>query len=54
MDIEARLNAEFDAWFAKVQALSKEPLGTPSEDWTELWFDGCTPEEALEAYNDGV
>jgi hypothetical protein len=47
-DTETRLNSEFDAWFAKVQALSKEPLG-PSEDWAELWFDGYTPEEALEA-----
>lgn len=47
MDIEARLNAEFDAWFAKLQALSKEAL--EPEDWADLWFDGYTPEEALEA-----
>lgn len=45
-DTESRLNAEFDAWFEKVKALSKEPLD-PSEDWAELWFDGYTPEDAL-------
>lgn len=46
-DMEARLNAEFDAWFAKVEELAGEPLD-PSEDWEELWFDGYTPEEALD------
>jgi hypothetical protein len=44
-----RLNAEFDVWFAKVKALSKVPLD-PSQDWAELWFDGYSPEEALEDY----
>lgn len=44
-EISARLNAEFDAWFAKLQALTSEVL-TP-EDWTERWFDGYTPEAAL-------
>lgn len=46
-DLAERLNTEFEAWFAKVQALSKQPL-EPSEEWAELWFDGFTPEEALE------
>lgn len=45
-DVEKQLNTEFDAWFAKLQVLAKEPL--KQEDWTERWFDGYTPEEALE------
>lgn len=43
--MEAKLNAEFEAWFAQLQALASEAL-TP-EDWTERWFDGYTPEQAL-------
>jgi hypothetical protein len=46
-DIETKLNAEFDAWFAKVRALSVDTI-EPSEEWSDLWFDGCSPEEALE------
>lgn len=45
-DTETKLNAEFDAWFAKLQALTDVALN--KEDWTERWFDGYTPEEALE------
>ena len=48
-DMEVNLNAEFDAWFIKVQALSKEPIKS-DEDWAALWFDGYTPEEAIEDY----
>lgn len=48
-DMETKLNAEFDVWFAKIQALSKEPI-EPDEDWAELWFDGYTPEEAIDDY----
>lgn len=47
MDVEAKLNAEFDAWFAKLQALTSDALD--QEDWTERWFDGYTPEDALAA-----
>lgn len=45
-EMEKRLDEEFNAWFARLQALTDEPL-TP-EDWPERWFDGYTPEEALE------
>lgn len=45
-DMQAKLNAEFDAWFAKVRELAGKPL-EPNEFWAELWFDGYTPEEAL-------
>lgn len=43
---EAKLNAEFEEWFAKLQALTSEAL--VPEDWTERWFDGYTPADALE------
>jgi hypothetical protein len=46
IDLEAKLKAESDEWFAKVEKL----LGAvpdPEEDWAELWFDGYTPEEAV-------
>lgn len=45
-DIEQRLNAEFDAWFARLQALTERVL--VPEDWGGRWFDGYTPEDALE------
>jgi hypothetical protein len=48
-DLEAKLNAEFDAWFEKVKAISKEPI-EPNEGWAELWFDGYAPSEAAEDY----
>jgi hypothetical protein len=51
-DLQAKLNAEFDAWFAKVQAITDEAL-EPSEDWAAAWFDGYTPEDALESYKEG-
>jgi hypothetical protein len=44
--MEQRLEEEFEAWFARLQALTPDEL-TP-EDWTERWFDGYSPEEALE------
>ena len=47
MDMEARLYAEFDAWFAKLQALTDRPL--VPEEWTTRWFDYWTPEAALAA-----
>jgi hypothetical protein len=40
--LAAKLNAEFDAWFEKVKAISKEPI-EPNEGWAELWFDGHAP-----------
>ena len=43
---ESALQEAFDAWFARTQALTSEPL--KPEDWTERWFDGYTPQEALE------
>lgn len=45
-DLEAKLKAESDEWFAKVEKL----LGSapePEEEWAALWFDGYTPEEAI-------
>lgn len=47
MDMEQRLNAEFDAWFAQLQALTSEALDP--DDWPERWFDGYTPADALKA-----
>lgn len=41
-----KLQAEYDAWFVQLQALSKDPLRP--EDWTGRWYDGYTPAEALE------
>ncbi len=52
-DLQAKLNAEFDVWFAKVKALTDETL-EPSEDWASFWFDGYTPEDALEDYKTGA
>lgn len=46
IDTEAKLNADFDAWFVKLQALTTEILDP--EDWTGRWYDGYTPAEALE------
>ena len=46
-EIEKRLEAEFDAWFARLQLLTSDAL-EPS-DWTERWFDGYTPSDALAA-----
>lgn len=40
-----RLTAEFDAWFAKLQALTDCVL--VPEDWTGRWYDGFTPADAL-------
>lgn len=45
-EMEKRLEAEFDAWFVRLQALTKDPLN--QDDWTGRWFDGYTPEDALE------
>lgn len=42
---EQKLNAEYDAWFARLQALTKDHLDP--EEWTERWFDGYTPEQAF-------
>lgn len=45
IDIELRLNAEFDAWFKRLQALAKDELDP--DDWGGRWYDGYTPEHAL-------
>jgi hypothetical protein len=45
-DMETRLKAESDEWFAKVEKLLGA-LPEPEEEWAELWFDGYTPEEAV-------
>jgi len=49
-DTEARLKAEFDEWFARLQAIETRRSGAKldPEDWAGRWFDGYTPEEALE------
>lgn len=44
-DIEANLNAEYEAWFKRLQALTDEVLDI--NDWTGRWYDGYTPEHAL-------
>jgi hypothetical protein len=40
------LNAEFEVWFAKLQALTERVL--IPEEWTGRWYDHYTPEKALE------
>jgi hypothetical protein len=52
-DTEAKLNTEFDEWFAKVCEIAKCRLD-PDDDpiWAELWFDGYTPQEAVDACNE--
>lgn len=50
MSIEAKLRAESDEWFAKVEKLLGKPP-KPEEDWAALWFDGYTPEEAVALSN---
>lgn len=40
------LQADFDAWFKKLQALTDRAL--TQDEWTGRWYDGYTPEEALE------
>lgn len=42
----ARVNAQYEAWFKQLQALTSEVLDI--EDWTGRWYDGYTPSEALE------
>jgi hypothetical protein len=44
--IQKNLETDFDAWFTRLQALTPEVL--VAEDWTERWFDGYTPEDALQ------
>lgn len=43
--MQKRLEAEFNAWFARLQALTSRAL--EPDDWTGRWFDGYTPEQAL-------
>ncbi len=45
MDMKTKLTAEFDAWFLRLQAHTDAAL--VPEDWTERWFDGFTPADAL-------
>lgn len=52
MNLQEKLDAEFNEWFAKVQALTDEAL-EPDDQWAGCWFDGYTPEEALEEYKSG-
>lgn len=53
MNLQEKLSAQFDVWFAEVQALTDEALES-SEEWASFWFDGHTPEEALEDYKSGA
>ena len=41
-----QLNAEFDAWFKRLQSLTSEQL--IPEEWTGRWYDGYAPAEALQ------
>lgn len=46
MDTEEKMNADYIAWFAKLQALTSRDLAP--QDWVTRWFDGYSPSEALE------
>jgi hypothetical protein len=49
---EERLTKECAEWFHEVEKLlSGKP--EPEEEWAELWFDGYSPAEAVEAMKDG-
>jgi hypothetical protein len=43
---EAVLRRQYDEWFSQIQALSPDKLNP--DDWVTRWFDGYTPQEALE------
>jgi hypothetical protein len=45
-NMEERLRTESDEWFAKVKILLGQ-TPEPEDDWTVLWYDGYTPEEAV-------
>ena len=45
MDLGEKLNAEFEAWFKKLQALTDRAL--VPEEWTGRWYDGYAPADAL-------
>lgn len=47
IDIEAAMNAQFDAWFAELQKLSSVALNP--DDWGGRWFDYYSPADALAA-----
>lgn len=40
------MEADFDEWFKKLQALATDKLDP--DEWTVNWYDGWTPEESLE------
>jgi hypothetical protein len=44
--LQTRLNAEYDAWFKQLQALTKDELDP--DEWVDLWYEDYTPAEALE------
>ena len=46
-DLKAKLDAEYMAWFAKLQALTDVALD-PDAGWIGRWYDGYSPAEALE------
>ena len=46
MTLGETLQAQYDAWFGKLQALTDRALNP--EQWTGRWYDGYTPAEALE------
>lgn len=48
--IAHQLQAEYEAWFKRLQALTDEALD--GDDWTGRWYDGYSPEEALAAGHD--
>jgi hypothetical protein len=41
-----RLNAEFETWFDQLQTLTDQELDP--DDWTGRWYDGYSPQEAIE------
>jgi len=45
-DFQTRINAEYDAWFKRLQALTKDELD-PNE-WVDRWYENYTPAEAME------
>jgi hypothetical protein len=51
ISVEARLNAEYDVWFERLQSLTD--LALAKQDWVSRWYDGFTPIQAFEAGPEG-
>lgn len=47
MEIPEQLKASFEQWFKRLQSLTETKL--VAEHWAERWYDGYSPQEALDS-----